>query len=127
MLAHDRKSAKARQPFLMRGKAIYKLLSLGGVAHLVERLNGIQEVRGSTPLISTKRIKRTLCPFFFYHLMRGAQLCCAQLCCSQTPTGWRSFACASTLISLLRHLCAYDPLISTIKRQADTNCLFFYL
>lgn len=26
----------------------------GGVAHLGERLNGIQEVRGSIPLISTK-------------------------------------------------------------------------
>ena len=28
-------------------------VSHGGVAQLVERLNGIQEVRGSTPLIST--------------------------------------------------------------------------
>ena len=27
----------------------------GGVAHLGERLNGIQEVRGSIPLISTKK------------------------------------------------------------------------
>ena len=26
---------------------------LGGIAQLVERLNGIQEVRGSTPLVST--------------------------------------------------------------------------
>ena len=30
------------------------VIRLGGVAQLVERLNGIQEVRGSTPLISTK-------------------------------------------------------------------------
>ncbi len=30
-------------------------LSLGGVAHLGERLNGIQEVRGSIPLISTNK------------------------------------------------------------------------
>ena len=30
--------------------------SHGGVAQLVERLNGIQEVRGSTPLISTKEL-----------------------------------------------------------------------
>ena len=30
--------------------------SFGGVAQLVERLNGIQEVRGSTPLISTKQV-----------------------------------------------------------------------
>ena len=29
------------------------VIRLGGVAQLVERLNGIQEVRGSTPLIST--------------------------------------------------------------------------
>ena len=29
-------------------------LARGGIAQLVERLNGIQEVRGSTPLISTK-------------------------------------------------------------------------
>ena len=28
----------------------------GGIAQLGERLNGIQEVRGSTPLISTKRV-----------------------------------------------------------------------
>ena len=28
-------------------------IRFGGVAQLVERLNGIQEVRGSTPLIST--------------------------------------------------------------------------
>ena len=27
----------------------------GGIAQLVERLNGIQEVAGSTPTISTKR------------------------------------------------------------------------
>ena len=31
---------------------------LGGVAHLGERLNGIQEVRGSIPLISTKEKER---------------------------------------------------------------------
>ena len=41
----------------------------GGVAQLVERLNGIQEVRGSTPLISTKaktpRMRRfyLFCPY----------------------------------------------------------------
>ena len=29
----------------------------GGVAHLGERLNGIQEVRGSIPLISTRNLK----------------------------------------------------------------------
>ena len=40
---------------------------LGGIAQLVERLNGIQEVRGSTPLIST--IKRVgLSPVLFCFL-----------------------------------------------------------
>ncbi len=28
-------------------------MSFGGIAQLVERLNGIQKVRGSTPLVST--------------------------------------------------------------------------
>ncbi len=43
-----------------------------------------------------------------------AQPCCAQLRCGQTPTGWRSFVCASTLISLLRRFSATTPpLIST--------------
>ena len=32
-------------------------LARGGIAQLVERLNGIQEVRGSTPLISTSVVK----------------------------------------------------------------------
>ena len=44
----------------------------GGIAQLVERLNGIQEVRGSTPLVSTNQnLKRTtlnvnVLGFFFY-------------------------------------------------------------
>ena len=33
------------------------ILSYGGIAQLGERLNGIQEVRGSTPLISTKSLE----------------------------------------------------------------------
>lgn len=36
------------------------VIRLGGVAQLVERLNGIQEVRGSTPLISTTAEKNEL-------------------------------------------------------------------
>ena len=36
----------------------------GGIAQLGERLNGIQEVRGSTPLISTKQ-KRTVFTVLF--------------------------------------------------------------
>ena len=31
----------------------YNVNVLGGIAQLVERLNGIQKVRGSTPLVST--------------------------------------------------------------------------
>ena len=31
----------------------YKQLLFGDIAQLVERLNGIEKVRGSTPLIST--------------------------------------------------------------------------
>ena len=34
-------------------KALDSCITCGGVAHLGERLNGIQEVRGSIPLIST--------------------------------------------------------------------------
>ena len=33
-------------------------MSLGGVAHLGERLNGIQEVVGSIPIVSTKQKHR---------------------------------------------------------------------
>ena len=41
------------------------LTRCGGVAHLGERLNGIQEVRGSIPLISTtKRQSKDWCFFF---------------------------------------------------------------
>ena len=38
----------------------------GGVAHLGERLNGIQEVVGSIPIISTKRFRRNVEPFFYF-------------------------------------------------------------
>ena len=38
-----------------RFKSSYPDQNLGGIAQLVERLNGIQEVAGSTPTISTKR------------------------------------------------------------------------
>ena len=40
-------------------KALDSCITCGGVAHLGERLNGIQEVRGSIPLISTKRNSRS--------------------------------------------------------------------
>lgn len=44
------------------------VIRLGGVAQLVERLNGIQEVRGSTPLISTtyKKNEPDFIGFFFF-------------------------------------------------------------
>ncbi len=38
-----------------------------GVAHLGERLNGIQEVRGSIPLISTKKKSRCKAAFSFLY------------------------------------------------------------
>ena len=50
------------------------VIRLGGVAQLVERLNGIQEVRGSTPLISTtyKKNKPDFIGFvFFSGALRG--------------------------------------------------------
>ena len=40
-------------------------LARGGIAQLVERLNGIQEVRGSTPLISTIYPKDPIARVFF--------------------------------------------------------------
>lgn len=36
-------------------------VSYGGVAQLVARLNGIQKVRGSNPLVSTERRKTLQC------------------------------------------------------------------
>ena len=42
-------------------------LARGGIAQLVERLNGIQEVRGSTPLISTTS-KQNRTPVLFVFL-----------------------------------------------------------
>ena len=47
-----------------QGDSVYNRFchEFGGVAHLGERLNGIQEVRGSIPLISTTRkALETLC------------------------------------------------------------------
>ncbi len=38
----------------------------GGIAQLGERLNGIQEVSGSIPLISTKKAHRTVCFFLLF-------------------------------------------------------------
>ena len=40
--------------------------NFGGVAHLGERLNGIQEVVGSIPIISTKKDKSCDLSFFIH-------------------------------------------------------------
>ena len=42
------------------GCAILYAFLFGGIAQLVERLNGIQKVRGSTPLTSTINRKREM-------------------------------------------------------------------
>ena len=57
------------------------MLSFGGVAHLVERLNGIQKAEGSNPFNSTKKglserccfKKRYSDSFLFEHFERGLQ------------------------------------------------------
>ena len=54
------------------------VIRLGGVAQLVERLNGIQEVRGSTPLISTTGEKDEPDFIGFFFFFRG--LCTAIPC-----------------------------------------------
>ena len=52
---------KRKKPidFFMKHVIIQKLsdsaIEFGGIAQLGERLNGIQEVRGSIPLISTRK------------------------------------------------------------------------
>ena len=53
-------------------KALDSCITCGGVAHLGERLNGIQEVRGSIPLISTTEnpLKQTF-KRVFYLLFAG--------------------------------------------------------
>ena len=38
-------------------KAVWQQTKYGGIAQLGERLNGIQEVSGSIPLISTKNLR----------------------------------------------------------------------
>ena len=47
-------------------KALDSCITCGGVAHLGERLNGIQEVVGSIPIISTNkaRMASKLCGLF---------------------------------------------------------------
>ena len=40
---------------MLKSKRNTRVYANGGIAQLVERLNGIQEVAGSTPTISTKK------------------------------------------------------------------------
>ena len=56
MTTDGRKPAPARGFFLLRRCACLRMTQQqsGAIAQLGERLNGIQEVRGSTPLGSTK-------------------------------------------------------------------------
>ena len=50
-------------------KKLISVHSYGGIAQLGERLNGIQEVSGSIPLISTKMnrlVPETICFRYFF-------------------------------------------------------------
>jgi hypothetical protein len=64
----------ARIPFVG-----FNIFCFGDIAQLVERLNGIQEVRGSTPLISTKkrRARKCILRFLFEGESKGALRNCA--------------------------------------------------
>ena len=42
--------------------------TLGDIAQLVERFNGIEEARGSTPLISTNKIKTANQAVFLFYV-----------------------------------------------------------
>ena len=44
-------------------------ISFGGIAQLVERLHGMQEVSGSIPLTSTKILKSLTFESGFFHLI----------------------------------------------------------
>ena len=56
------------------------VIRLGGVAQLVERLNGIQEVRGSTPLISTTYKKNEPDHYRVRFLFGGSARRCRAAC-----------------------------------------------
>ena len=68
---------------LLTNKNTYGIISplrkatfnFGGIAQLGERLNGIQEVRGSTPLISTKAKSLDIQGFFYFLLCINAFAC----------------------------------------------------
>ena len=53
-------------PMCYNTKVVWRHIEYGGIAQLGERLNGIQEVSGSIPLISTKTPENVSFPEFFY-------------------------------------------------------------
>ena len=94
-----------------------------------ERLNGIQEVRGSTPLISTNRMKRTQkCSFFLYRLMRGLHNHVVRNCVAVKPlrAGVHSFVQAHSFHYYadfrLRPPPSSPPKINV---EWDTFCIYF--
>lgn len=53
--------------FLLRFRSLYDIINaFGGVAHLGERLNGIQKVVGSIPIISTTKKDSPFCGLSFF-------------------------------------------------------------
>ena len=105
------------------------VIRLGGVAQLVERLNGIQEVRGSTPLISTTAEKTNpiLSGSFSF---RG--LCTAMPCrLRREPLrAGAAFMRVNSLTSLLRKRCLLRPTSSPPqlkKRIRSLSGSFFVL
>ena len=61
----------------------------GGIAQLGERLNGIQEVSGSIPLISTKSTNRKVGAFFFAVMGLRAVSCTETACFLYLPPSAR--------------------------------------
>ena len=63
-------AARRASPFFARLRRQDEKTEYGDIAQLVERLNGIQEVMGSIPTISTKTLKIVL-NVQIYHSFRG--------------------------------------------------------
>lgn len=85
------------------------VIRLGGVAQLVERLNGIQEVRGSTPLISTTASFRGLCTAMPCRLRR------------EPLRAGAAFMRVNSLTSLLRKRCLLRPPPHLHQRKSPMN------
>ena len=100
------------------------------MAQLVEQCVRNAWVRGSNPLISTKKHKRTRkCPFSFIHWWGGfAQLCCVQLCCRTPDTSGLALIrpCKHAHFTITAFY-AYDPLISTKKHKRTRKCPFSFV